>query len=346
MNLYDRFKQWRVHRQSHTIILLYHRIAKVPFDPQLLCVTPEHFTEHMDVLAGEYTPMRLLDLNRRLSLKGSLRRNVIITFDDGYEDNLLFAKPILERYEAPATFFIVAGQLNKKSEFWWDDLGRIFFSTPILPDSLTLTIANKSGTWHFQSKLPAPAGLILQDDKSIQNWHVLEKNNPTARHAAYREIAGLLRGQNTETCQFVMQKLTNWAGLESTGRVEYTPLDAMGVRSLAQGGLMEIGAHTMTHPLLSALPVEAQRTEIAQSKLRLEEILDQKVQSFSYPFGCRGDYTETTVNLLKETGFQFACTNFEGFPTAQSDPYQLPRFLVRDWGGEEFAKHLARWRNG
>ena len=73
MNLYERLQQWRIQREPQTIILLYHRIAKVSSDPQLLCVTPEHFSEHLDILTKQYAPQPLRNLQRRRAKTDCLR---------------------------------------------------------------------------------------------------------------------------------------------------------------------------------------------------------------------------------------------------------------------------------
>ena len=115
MRLLDRLR-------GRCLVLLYHRIARVDPDPWGLCVTPEHFAEHLDVLRAwrrirleEIGPSRWPMCGRGLS--------VAITFDDGYADNLHEAAPFLMRSDTPATFFLATGYIGGEREFWWDELG-------------------------------------------------------------------------------------------------------------------------------------------------------------------------------------------------------------------------------
>jgi peptidoglycan/xylan/chitin deacetylase (PgdA/CDA1 family) len=112
---------------------------------------------------------------------------------------------------------------------------------------------------------------------------------------------------------------------------------------LADGGLIEIGSHTLSHPVLAALPVAAQIDEISGSKARLEQLLGHPVTSFAYPFGGRSHYTDQTVAAVREAGFEWACSNFAGMVWPSTDRWQLPRLLVRDWDGDQFARNLEGW---
>ena len=101
-------------------VLLYHRIADAETDPQLLCVTPKHFAEHLEVIRRFYRPLALPKLSSHLR-SGLLRsRSLALTFDDGYADNFLHAKPLLDRSGIPATVFVTAGQVGSAEEFWWE----------------------------------------------------------------------------------------------------------------------------------------------------------------------------------------------------------------------------------
>src|SRR5215831_16190313 len=123
--------------RSHDVILLYHRVAAIDSDPWSLCITPERFSEHLEVLR-ECMPITLeqADLSGRY---GAKRPRVVVTFDDGYADNLYAAKPLLERFDIPATVFVVTGYVGQDREFWWDELEKIIFGSETLPGIVQFT---------------------------------------------------------------------------------------------------------------------------------------------------------------------------------------------------------------
>jgi peptidoglycan/xylan/chitin deacetylase (PgdA/CDA1 family) len=121
-----------VRRLSNSIapgarILMYHRVAEVAVDPWELCVTPQHFAEHLEVLSKFARVVSLSQLTQELDAGKSIDRSIAITFDDGYGDNLLTAKPILEKSDLPATIFVANGYVEQQREYWWDELERLFF---------------------------------------------------------------------------------------------------------------------------------------------------------------------------------------------------------------------------
>ncbi|MGB8214194.1 MAG: polysaccharide deacetylase family protein [Anaerolineales bacterium] len=320
------------------LILMYHRVAVQPSDPQLLCVTPAHFAEHMQVLRRNYHPVRLQSLRQRQVYNFWPFGSVAITFDDGYADNFQPGCAILEAQDLPATIFVTSGKVDAQQEFWWDELDRIFLFTAVLPAHLEILINRKAYIWDFDgiSALPtAPA------------WNVLSESVPTQRHQAYLDLMKALHDLDVDAREAALSELASWAGMDrNQGRQAALPIKGDELRGLPSNGLIEIGAHTVNHVSLSVLPVEAQEKEIIESKIVLEKILDRPVVSFSYPFGGRSDYTPDTVRLVREAGFSCACSNFQGRVTMLSDPYQLPRFIVRDWDGETFARQLREWFGG
>lgn len=333
-----RLRRWTNRIAPKAFILLYHRVAESTTDPQLLCVSPKHFAEHLDVLQRYYHSLSMRSLSRRLTSDLRLTRGIAITFDDGYADNFHNAHPLLKATGVPATVFVTAGKIDSNQEFWWDELERVLLSTPQLPDQLTLAINGQIYHWDF------PENNI--DNFCNGSWHVLKTCKPTPRQTAYMEMAKFLRSMEGDVREALLVKLFDWAGIERNGRTDNRALTSDELRVLARDGIVEISAHTMTHPVLSALSIESQRQEIVESKQELEKLLDQPVFGFSYPFGGRTDYTNDTVRIVKDAGFEYTCSNFSGHIYRKTDPYQLPRFVVRDWDGDEFKRQLEKWFAG
>lgn len=317
--------------ESRAIVLLYHRIAQFDPDPQLLCVSPAHFAEHLHHLQRSYRPISLRALGKASS-KGSIPRNAaVVTFDDGFVDNLENALPLLRRYDVPATVFVASGYVDRNREFPSDALERCLFQQGTLPNSLTLEIGGKVHSWHV--------GDARADQRS---WNIAMENDPTPRHRCYRELHSLLRPLGDESRQSVLDNLAAWASCSTDARSDRRAFSSDELRSLNGDGLIEVGAHGANHLVLASQPCEAQQYEIAESKQRLETIIGQPVSSFSYPYGGSDDVSDHTKALVKEAGFERACANVPGPVTPRSDLFWLPRILIRDWNGEEFADRLRR----
>jgi peptidoglycan/xylan/chitin deacetylase (PgdA/CDA1 family) len=325
---------------SKAIILLYHRVFDACIDPQLLCVTPKNFAFHMEHLRRHYHVISLRELRQAL-LEGTLpKRVIVVTFDDGYADNLWNAKPILEHYEIPATVFVSTGYVGQKCGFWWDELERLLLHPGQVPRTLRLIINNKLYEWN----LGDPAKYPPSEFERYRDWHVLMKEDPTPRHQAYRDLHRLLRSLPEVERRQVLNQLRSWVSVDENSWRDYRPLSSTEILDLTRDGLVEVGAHTVNHPVLAALSVEEQRYEILESKRFLEVVLGHPVIHFAYPYGSLVDYTPQTVALVREAGFEDACSNFNSTVSINRrlDIYQLPRFLVRNWTKEEFAQKLAR----
>ena len=302
-------------------------------------MTPRYFAEHLKILRQYVRPIRLQELSQAL-IDGNLPdRSVAVTFDDGYADNFHNAKPALERYDVPATFFLTTSYIGRNDEMWWDELDRILLVPAALPKSLRLSINGDTynlkltkRTFHYNKVPSGRPGY----------WRVW--GNP--RHRLCRLLRKLLRPLPEDERREVLDKLSAWAGLKPVPSLAHRFLSLQEVVALDQGEMVEIGAHTMTHPVLAALPTASQRSEILGSKIRLQEVLGRPVTSFAYPYGSRSDYTAETVSIVKEEGFTCACSNFAGLIEQSTERFQLPRFSVLNWNGEEFARRLARWLKG
>jgi peptidoglycan/xylan/chitin deacetylase (PgdA/CDA1 family) len=319
-----------------TIILLYHRVAELPSDPQLLSVTPQHFAEHLEILRKHYHPISLRQTDQ------PLRCSVAVTFDDGYADNLWNAKPLLERYDVPATVFVTTGYVGQDREFWWDELETLLLERRTLPETLQLNINGGIRQWELGTSADYNEDAYNHD----RSWNVSVKNDPSPRQFVYRSLHQLLRPMPEREQRKVLNQLRDVAGAASSRRSTSRPLSPAEVIELDKGGLVKVGSHTVTHPVLSTLSAETQSSEIEHSKTDLEEMLGHPVTSFAYPFGTRSDYSQETVAAIRRAGYHRACSNFAGFVGPDTDRFQLPRFVVRDWDGDEFKRRLGDWLFG
>ncbi|WP_447980388.1 polysaccharide deacetylase family protein [Candidatus Nitrospira bockiana] len=320
------------------IVLVYHRVADVPSDPWGLAVSPGHFSEHLEVLRRLAAPCRLNDMT---SPTGRPPRRVAVTFDDGYADNLLHGRPILERYDVPATVFVTTGSYGRQREFWWDDLERVLLTPGTLPGRLALVIDGRRYEW----RLDGASRYEASEAAGHRGWRAWE-STPTARHAVYRAIWELLQPLAEGERIRVLQGLYEWAGVEPLVRPSHRALTSDEMLMLAEDGLIEIGAHTVSHPVLSRLSRFEQQEEVRGSRRFLEEVLGRPVTAFAYPYGKPADFNEETLAVLRESGVRHACVNVPGRITEASDPLRLPRMHVQDWDGEEFERRLSAWLNG
>jgi peptidoglycan/xylan/chitin deacetylase (PgdA/CDA1 family) len=319
-------KRWLLHP---SLVLLYHRIAEENTDPWALCVTPKHFAEHLDVLRSH--GLTIDSLSNVLSASGNRRDAVAITFDDGYADNLHSAAPIMERYDAPATFFIVTGQVDGRAEFWWDDLERCVLSSKVLPETLSLDYGDVRRYWGPTDYGP-PRTMC-----DWRGWHA----PATERQRLYKDLYAVLHLMDAHARAEALGNIREWAACEATPRPTHRSMTWDELHRLKTDKLFELGAHTVNHVSLAGRDDAEQRWEIGGSKRRLEERLDLKVKHFSYPHGGKENYDARTISILKDLDFANACSNFAGGVTASTDRYQIPRMYVEDWDGDEFARSLG-----
>jgi peptidoglycan/xylan/chitin deacetylase (PgdA/CDA1 family) len=172
------------------------------------------------------------------------------------------------------------------------------------------------------------------------------REDPSPRHRAYREIAMLLGQLSREAREQLLDTLANWAGVTRQVRETHRAMTPAEVVELEKGGIVEVGAHTATHPRLSSLSAAEQQSEIQASKTRLEEVLGHSIRSFAYPFGTTYDYNYDSILAVQASNFENACANFEGQIRATSGTFELPRVLVRDWTSHQFEHFMQQWTSG
>jgi len=294
---------------------MYHHIGSPAEDPWKLAVSAQRFYEHVEILRKHRTVMSLQELAQRREV-GRLPTNAAaITFDDGYASNLHIAKPVLEKFGAPATVFVTTGFLQEASEPWWDLLASMLLGPTLIPHTVRMGVAGRTWEWHSPE------------------W------SKRQRKALHNDIHRILVPARAEEQQTALQMLLNQISSVPPPDPARRILTITELEALAAGGLIEIGAHTVNHPSLPSLGTEGQRVEIGNSKTDLEERLDRPVRGFAYPYG---DHNSASVSAVLSLGFAYACTTAQGYVHSRDSRFRLPRFVVEDWDGEAFAKRFAR----
>ena len=254
-----------------------------------------------------------LDVAARRLAAGTLPpRALAITFDDGYADNHDVALPILQHHGLPATFFIATGFLDG-GRMWNDTLVAAIRGTR----RVQLDLSDLPGSGQARHALASVAEKRRAIDAIIR---AAMHTGSARRDAVVAEVA--------ERCGARL------------------PTDLMlrsgQVRSLRDAG-MQIGAHTVSHPILAGLDAAAAREQMTASRRNLEALLGEPVGLFAYPSGKPGrDYSPQSVALARQVGFEAAVSTAWGAAHRGTDPLQLPRFTPWDRSAWRFGARMAK----
>jgi peptidoglycan/xylan/chitin deacetylase (PgdA/CDA1 family) len=291
-------------------ILIFHRVLAEPdpLFPGEPCAA--QFDALIQHIAARFRVLTLVDAIESLRNGTLPPRALAITFDDGYADNLAIAAPILQRHRVPATVFVATGYLDGTC-MWNDCVAEAFRATA--HDELDL---RSVGLGSFR--------LLSHDD----------------RRRAINRVLGQIKYQPTKERQDRTDRIMRAA---EVGAPTGLMLTRDSLRALRATGI-DIGAHTVTHPILTRLASAAAWHEIRQSKQDLEALLGEPVSLFAYPNGRPDDdYSAEHVCMIREAGFAAAVTTAAGAAKRSSDIYQLPRFTP--WSRDPLRFDLLMLRN-
>lgn len=305
---------------SRAVVLRYHSVSDdTPECDGYRCpsiaVSPRTFRRQMRLLASLYTVVPLTTLvDRIVSGEPFAPRSVAITFDDGYMDNYRHALPILAQFALPATVYVTSGAVGNGWAFW--------------PSRLRFALMRSS-----EREIRAGREVVRLDSPrarraSVARLTLAAKRLPvSARDAMIEEIMAATRtgADPPEASGWFM------------GWEELRAMHAAGIR---------IGAHTVTHPILTSQTDRVAADEIAMSRRTLEGGLGVTVDDFAYPNGGGVlNHDERVAALVRGAGFRSGSTSVEGPVRHGHDLFRLQRLGVNEATGVDgLALNLERDR--
>lgn len=314
----QRVRSWL---QRDLRILAYHRVLPLPdpatyeFDLELVSTPPERFREQMLLLRQRYNPMRLSDVAAALNVGERLPADtVVVTFDDGYDDNYKVAFPILRELGVPATFFVSTGHIDSGRPYCYDWLVHMILVTSV-------------------SRLVLPE---LALDVAFPPDRQARRAIATDVLCRMKELGAL------EQAAMIQRLEQEWQMPSDTAPAECRPMSWDQIREMHAAGF-EIGSHGVHHWMLSKLPQAELESEVRDSKAALERELGTMPLLMSYPVGSSRAFDERVINMTRDAGFELACSYISGTnPQPATNRYALYRLAIeRNMGQGWFAAMLT-----
>lgn len=302
-------------------ILAYHRVVDLAdpgafeFDLELISADSRGFREQLLLLKRHFQPMRLSDVIAARDSGTRLPTNaVVVTFDDGYEDNYRVAYPILRELGVPATFFVSTGHIDSGRPFAYD--------------------------WLVYMILQAPVKRLVLPELA------LDVAIPSSRAARRRFATNVLRHiklfDGASQMAAIARMEREWQMPRNAGSPGCLPMSWDQLREMHASGF-EIGSHGVSHQMLAKLPDEQVREELKQSKATLERELGAPATLLAYPVGGDHAFDHRVIRATQAAGYSAACSYIYGTnPGSGWNRYSLNRLPVeRVMGTGWFAAMLT-----
>ena len=290
-------------------VLSYHRVND-DGDPFFPAMPTAVFERQMAYVARAYRVLGLEEMLDRLDRGGMPGRALVVTFDDGYRDNLTHAAPILARHRIAATVFLSTGFIGTAAAPWFDRVADAFKTTRA-------------------ASFAAPWGAVFPLGSRAERLAAL--------HACRAHLKRVPHDALERTADGIGAALSAGAAPKSAmlGWDDVHALRGLG---------WSIGAHTVTHPILSEMDDTAAAREIGDSRRMIQTQCGILPRAFAYPNGQPGDYTETTMRLVREAGFDCALTTRHGLNAPDTPRFELRRGQPSEHDLPTFALKLAWYR--
>ncbi len=290
-------------------VFCYHKVTN--FKKEELLGTPDEdlavnvkiFENQIKYLANNFKvidPYELTDIEKIKSIK---KKKVLITFDDGYLDNLENALPILKKYKTNAIIFITTNFIGNNETPWWELLWDI--------------LQNKDDFIFEGEKIN-----LLKNKKNKKKIFEYLKN----------KFFFLKKKEQIE----LIKKIFHENKTEFSFKIKSNFLNNENIRNLSKEDLIHIGAHTHNHQNLGLLNDSETKEEILSSKKILEDLTQNSVDFFAYPYGTKNSYKKMDYKILKDNNFKLAfTTEFNNYKIGSHSPFFIPRMGLGNYNDDK-----------
>ena len=313
------FAPFRAANRGRVLILTYHRFSRGP-DP--LATPAAAFDAHLRYLKSRYTLVPLSRVAAHYEGREELPPGAAcVTIDDGFRDAYEVAFPLLRRHGAPATLFVITGFLDRTVWMWTDKMRHVALHTK------AERLAAEVGGRTFDLKLDGRASRLA------------------AAARVNAELKKLPSGERDEAIN--RAAAAHGVHLPDAPPEEFGPVTWRQAREMDAAGL-EVGSHTVTHPILTRADDAQLRRELCDSRARLEAELGRAADLFCYP---NGSFDERVRREAERTGYRCAVTTLDGLNERAADPLtlrrvaaepDLPHFVQSTSGFEQLKNRLRR----
>lgn len=292
-------------KQRPIPVLAYHRVMDVddsfPFDKGLISASVAQFREQMEYVKEHFTALSMSEYIEMVHGRTkAIKNGILITFDDGFDDNYLFAFPILRELNIPATFFVTTDFINSRTVLWYEELAYFF---------------NKTDSTYV-------------DFSELQLS--FELNTAESREKAYEVTVEALKLRDDRIRTKALESLYETYGnpIENAPESDKSlslPMTWEQARTMFDSN-MDIGSHSVNHPILSKLDSESIEFEMVASKQILEQQLNCDILSVAYPVGQSSSVNKEVTDYARLAGYSVGFNYIDS--VNQLDLYNIGRIHV------------------
>lgn len=257
-------------------------------------VDSRSFEAHLRYLIKFYRIVSLREVYLMLIEERPLQPSALaLTFDDGHFSFYRQLFPLLQKYHVPAAVFIATDFVGTGKTYWFDWVDAII-------------------------------------DQTTRNWVQVGDKTYLIPATDRYDVKEAIKDQLKALPEVKKRAMIESLAAQSDYRASQVPKEAEVINwqqaaEMQASGLVDIGGHTCSHPILTRIPSLAARREIMESRRILQERLGTDVEFFAYPNGLLQDINQEIIGYVQEAGYLAAVTLIEGVCRPGDDPFTLKR---------------------